>query len=72
MEPVSTAALLARLRADRLALWSAYAAVPLVWLAIALADPALLLTVPLVWLGLAACFRYGPLERFPPPDDPDF
>ena len=72
MEPVSAAALLARLRADRLLLWSAYAAVPLLWLSVALLAPALLLAIPLAALGLAACFRYGPLERYPVVEDPDF
>ena len=69
MEPVSAAEVLARLRADRLLLWSAYAAVPLLWLAVALAAPALLLAIPLAALGLAVCFRYGPLERFPAPEE---
>ena len=72
MESVSAAALLARLRADRLLLWSVYAAVPLVWLALALVELSLFLVIPLVVLGLRACFRYGPFERFPPPEDPDF
>jgi hypothetical protein len=71
MQPVS-AAVLARLRSDRLLLWSTYAAVPLLWLSVALLAPAVLLAIPLAALGLATCFRYGPLERFPPPDDPDY
>jgi hypothetical protein len=62
----------ARLQEDRLARWSAYGAVPVLWLAIALVNPALLLLMPLVALGLAACFRYGPLERFPQPDEEPF
>ncbi len=72
MEPLSAAAVLARLRRDRLLLWSAYATVPIAWLAVALVNPALLLAVPLVALGLAVCFRYGPLERRPALDDQDF
>ena len=74
MEPVSAAALLARLRADRLLLWSAYAAVPVLWLAIALFNPVLLLVPPLMTLALWTLMRRGIVDRHDPvvEDDPDF
>ena len=58
-----TGRLLALLREDRLARWSAFGSAPVLWLALALLSPLLLLLVPLLALGLWICFRYGPLER---------
>ncbi len=58
-----------RLSADRLARWSAFAAVPVVWLAVALANPWLLLLAPLALALLAALFRWGPAQRFEQPDE---
>lgn len=64
--------MLARVREDRLLRWSAYAAVPAVWLAIALVNPFVLLLPPLVTLALRQAMRYGIVERHDPADDPDF
>lgn len=63
--------MLERLYADRLLRWSAYAAVPFVWLAVALLNPFLLAIPPLAYLALERAMRYGILERQPPPPDPD-
>jgi hypothetical protein len=60
---------LLRLEADRLARWSAIVSVPVLWLAVALANPLLLLLVPLTVGLLALLFRYGPAERHPQPDE---
>lgn len=58
-----------RLRSDRLLRWSLLVQIPVVWLAVALADPSVLLLAPLA-AGLAgALFRYGPLERHEPEDE---
>jgi hypothetical protein len=61
----------ARVREDRLVRWSLYAAVPFVWLALALVDPFLLLLPPLISLGLWLAMRRGLLERFEPEEEPD-
>jgi hypothetical protein len=59
-------------REDRLLRWSLYAAVPFVWLALALVN-AVLLLVPLVFAAaLWMAIRYGIVERFEPEDEPDF
>ena len=52
-----------RLREDRLARWGAIGGVPVLWLAVALVEPLLLLLLPLLALGLWLVFTYGPLER---------
>ncbi len=65
----ATEAIRTRLQADRLARWSAIAAVPVLWLAVALANPWLLLLAPLAVALLAALFRYGPAQRYEQPDD---
>ncbi|HXH87072.1 MAG TPA: hypothetical protein VNI55_00495 [Gaiellaceae bacterium] len=54
---------MSHLRQDRLVRWGAIGAVPVVWLAIALVQPLLLLLLPLLALGLWTTFTYGPLER---------
>jgi hypothetical protein len=64
--------MLARVREDRLLRWSAYAAVPFFWLAIALLNPLLLLVPPLIGLALWKAMRYGIVERHDPVDEPDF
>ena len=65
--------MLARVREDRLLRWSAYAAVPALWLAIALVNPLLLLVPPLLTLALWQAMRHGIVARTDPvDDDPDF
>jgi hypothetical protein len=66
--------LIAHVREDRLLRWSAYAAVPVLWLAIALFNPALLLVPPLTTLALWMLMRRGIVGRHDPvvEDDPDF
>ena len=64
--------MVARIREDRLLRWSAYAAVPFVWLAIALLNPLLLLVPPLATFALWKAMRYGIVERNDPVDEPDF
>ena len=63
--------MLARVREDRLLRWSAYAAVPFFWLAIALLNPSLLLVPPLIAFGLWKAMSYGIVERHDPVDEPD-
>ena len=65
--------MLARVREDRLLRWSAYAAVPVLWLAIALVNPFLLIVPPLITLALWTAMRYEIVGREDPVlDDPDF
>ena len=64
--------MLARVREDRLLRWSAYAAVPAVWLAIALVNPFLLVVPPVVTLVLWQAMRHGLVERNDPVEEPDF
>jgi len=64
-----TSALRGRLEHDRLLRYSLLALLPALWLALALADPWLLLLAPLAAGLVAALFRYGPLERFEEPDE---
>ena len=64
--------MLARVHEDRLLRWSAYAAVPFFWLAIALVNPFLLLVPPLIGFALWNAMRYGIVERHDPVDEPDF
>ena len=54
--------------------WSAYATVPVLWFALALVNPVLLLLPPLVTLLLWTLMRYGIVDRNDPvvEDDPDF
>lgn len=56
----------ARVREDRLLRWSAYGAVPFVWLSLALVKPALLLGAPAVALVLWTMMRAGIVDRFEP------
>ena len=56
-------AMIARVRQDRLLRWSAYAAAPVLWLAIALFNPVLLLVPPLTTLVLWTLMRRGIVER---------
>jgi hypothetical protein len=63
--------MLARVREDRLLRWSAYAAVPFVWFALALLSPLLLVVPLLAALALWTAMRYGIVERHDPVDDPD-
>jgi hypothetical protein len=61
-----------RIKEDRLLRWSAYAAVPFLWLALALLNPFLLLVPPLLYLALSRAMAYGMIERHdsvPEPDD---
>jgi hypothetical protein len=60
-----------RIREDRLLRWSAYAAVPFLWLALALFNPFLLLVPPLFSLALSRAMTYGIVERQEPAPDPD-
>jgi hypothetical protein len=61
----------ARVREDRLLRWSVYAAVPFVWLALALVNPALLIVPILITGALWTAMHYGILNRFEPEDEPD-
>ena len=61
--------MLERARTDRLVRWAALAQVPALWLAVALADPALLLLGPIAAGLVYVLFRYGPLEREEPEDE---
>jgi hypothetical protein len=61
-----------RLYEDRLLRWSAYAAVPFVWLAVALLNPLLLIVPPLLYVALERAMAYGIVDRHdyvPEPDD---
>jgi hypothetical protein len=66
--------MVARVRDDRLLRWSAYSAVPFLWLSLALVNPVLLLTPPLTTLVLWTLMRRGIIDRHDPviEDDPDF
>lgn len=64
--------MLARVHEDRLLRWSAYAAVPVLWLAIALVNPFLLLVPPLTTLALWKAMRYDIVARHDPVEEPDF
>lgn len=63
--------MLARVREDRLLRWSAYAAAPFVWLALALLSPLLLIVPLLAALALWTAMRYGIVERHDPVEEPD-
>ena len=64
--------MLARVRDDRLLRWSAYAAVPALWFAIALVNPLPLLVPILTALAIWFAMQRGLIERHDPPEDPDF
>ena len=64
--------MIARVRDDRLLRWSAYSTAPVLWLAIALVNPLLLVLAPLTALALWTAMRYGIVERRDAADDPDF
>ncbi len=64
--------MIARVREDRLLRWSAYAAVPVLWLAIALVNPLLLLVPPLATLTLWTAMRYHVVDRHDPVEEPEF
>ena len=61
-----------RIRGDRLQRWSVYAAVPFVWLALALLNPFLLFVPPLITFAIWKAMEYGMVERHDPQEDPDF
>jgi hypothetical protein len=63
----------ARVREDRLLRWSAYGTVPVLWFALALVNPLLLLLPPLFTLLLWTLMRYGIIDRNDPvvEEDPD-
>ena len=62
---------ISRVREDRLLRWSAYAAVPFIWLALALLNPFLLFVPPLVYLALSKAMEFGMIERHDPIPGPD-
>jgi hypothetical protein len=64
--------MLARVREDRLLRWSAYAAVPFVWLALALLNPILLLFPLVVTFAIRKAMQYEIVSRVDPVDEPDF
>jgi len=65
--------MVARVRDDRLLRWSVYAAAPILWLALALVNPALLFVPAMTTLALWTLMRYGIVDRHDPAveDDPD-
>ena len=63
--------MLDRLKEDRLLRWSAYAAVPLVWLSVALVNPYVLLFLPVFTVALRKAMEYGMIERRDRKDDVD-
>ena len=60
-----------RIRGDRLLRWSAYAAVPYVWLALALLNPFLLVCPLFFYFAIAKAMAYGIVERHDPVPGPD-
>jgi hypothetical protein len=64
--------MLVRVKEDRLLRWSAYAAVPFVWLTLALVNPLLLLIPPLIMLALWKSMQYGIVARHDAEEEPDF
>lgn len=63
--------MLARVREDRLLRWSAYVAIPILWLAVALVNPFLLAVLPLTTLALWTAMHYGVVARNDPVEEPD-
>lgn len=62
---------ISRARDDRLLRWSAYAAVPFIWLALALLNPFLLFMPPMIYLALSKAMEYGMIARHDPIPGPD-
>ena len=62
---------IARVKEDRLLRWSAYAALPFVWLALALLNPLLLLVPALLYLAISKAMEYGIVDRHDPVPGPD-
>ena len=62
---------ISRVKEDRLLRWSAYAAVPFIWLALALLNPLLLFVPPLVYATISKAMDYGMIERHDPIPGPD-
>lgn len=60
-----------RFHEDRLVRWSAYAALPFAWLAVALFRPSLLLVPAMLSFALWKAIGYGMVERYDAPPDPD-
>jgi hypothetical protein len=60
-----------RIRDDRLLRWSAYAAFPYVWLALALFNPLLLVVPPLITFAIWKAMEYGIVSRTDPVPEPD-
>ena len=60
-----------RIRQDRHRRWSAYAAFPYVWLALALMNPLLLVVPPLLSLAIWKAMDYGIVSRTDPVPGPD-
>jgi hypothetical protein len=60
-----------RIRHDRLRRWSAYAALPYAWLALALMNPLLLVVPPLFTLAIWKAMEYGIVSRTDPVPGPD-
>ena len=61
-----------RIKQDRLLRYSAYVAVPVVWLSVALLNVWLLLVLPITAFGLMKAMEYGMIDRHDPADDLDF
>jgi hypothetical protein len=61
-----------QIRSDRFKRWSAYAAAPFLWLALALLNPLLLIVPAMLSFALWKAMEYGMIDRHDPPDDPDF
>lgn len=60
-----------QIRGNRLQRWSLYAALPFLWLAVALLNPFVLLVPPLITFAIWKAMEYGIVAREDPPDDPD-
>jgi hypothetical protein len=60
-----------RAKDDRLLRWSAYGAAPIVWLALALLNPFLLVVPALIYVALSKAMQYGIVDRHDPVPDPD-
>ena len=61
-----------QIRGDRFKRWTAYAAAPFVWLALALLNPLLLIVPAMLSFALWKAMAFGMVARHDPPDDPDF
>ena len=61
-----------QIRGDRFKRWTAYAALPFAWLALALLNPLLLIVPAMLSFALWKAMEYGMVERNDPPEDPDF